>query len=82
MALNGIIGPFGVFSRDFRAWRKGGEMIRTGMIGLALSLLIGLAGCDMPAGSASAPPLTPYNASGAYGGNAMGGGGSGGGGGM
>ncbi|HWA81298.1 MAG TPA: hypothetical protein VG848_13445 [Acetobacteraceae bacterium] len=49
---------------------------------MALSLLVGLAGCDMPAGSASAPPLTPYNASGAYGGNAMGGGGSGGGGGM
>jgi len=55
-------------------------MVRMGMIGLALALLIGLAGCEMPAGATNAAPPSPYGSSGAYGGSAMGG--SGGGGGM
>ncbi|HUC17803.1 MAG TPA: hypothetical protein VMA37_08955 [Acetobacteraceae bacterium] len=54
-----------------------GEMVRMGMIGVALALLIGLAGCDMPAGATNAAPASPYSS---YGGSAMDGSGGGGGG--
>jgi len=52
-------------------------MVRMGMIGVALALLIGLAGCDMPAGATNAAPASPYSS---YGGSAMDGSGGGGGG--